>query len=65
MCVHVSKSNIEVYQQLVDPHSSLHQCLKGYILDKPTCVLARVYNKYIEESALLSYTPVEGHIMKL
>ena len=27
--------------------------------------LPRVYNIYTEESILLSYTPVEGHIMKL
>ena len=27
-------------------------------------VIARVHNIYIEESVLLSYTPVEGHIVK-
>ena len=28
-------------------------------------VIPRVHNIYIEESILLSYTPVEGHIVKL
>ena len=28
-------------------------------------VIPRVHNIYTEESILLSYTPVEGHIVKL
>ena len=28
-------------------------------------VIARAHNIYTEESILLSYTPVEGHIVKL
>ena len=50
---------LEVISQAVQRKKAKHAGIKCIVL------VARVYNIYTEESILLSYTPVEGRIVKL